>query len=76
MEIKKNDDETYQIQIDIFRMWYFHDGVGRMAEDGLEFTATGLWGKEVNGIIKLEEDIATVTILEQHISWNQLFIYF
>jgi len=36
LEIKKNDDETYQIQIDIFRMWYFHDGVGRMTGDGLE----------------------------------------
>ena len=51
--------------MDIFRMWYFHDGVGRMTEDGLEFTTTGPWDKEVNGIVKLEEDIATVTILGQ-----------
>lgn len=65
LEIKKNEDGTYQIQIDIFRMWYFQDGVGRMTEDGLEFTAAGPREKEVNGIIKLEEDIATVTILGQ-----------
>lgn len=65
LEIKKKDDGTYQIQIDLFRMWYFQDGVGRMTEDGLEFTATGPWEKEVNGIIKLEEDMATVTILGQ-----------
>lgn len=65
LEIKKKSDGTYQIQIDLFRMWYFQDGVGRMTEDGLEFTATGPWEKEVNGIIKLEEDMATVTILGQ-----------
>jgi hypothetical protein len=47
-------------------MWYFHDGVGRIAEDGFEFTATGSLGKEVNGIIKLEEDIAIVNILCKH----------
>jgi len=65
LEIKKNDDETYQIQISIFRLWYFYDDAGKMTEDGLEFTATGPWEEEVNGIIKLEGDIATVTILGQ-----------
>lgn len=70
LEIKKKDDGTYQIQIDLFRMWYFHDGVGRMTEDGLEFTATGPWEKEVNGIIKLEEDMATVTV------WGQEWLDF
>lgn len=63
--MKKNDDATYQIQIDIFRMWYFYDGVGKMTEDGLEFAATGPRGKEGNGIIKLEKGIATVAVLGQ-----------
>jgi len=65
LEIKKNDDETYQIQIDLFRLWGFDDGVGKITEEGLEFTATGPRGNEMNGVIKLEEDIAVVTIFGQ-----------
>ena len=65
LEIKKNDDATYQIQIDLFRLWDFYDGAGKITEEGLEFTATGPRGSEVNGVIKLEEDIAVVTIFGQ-----------
>lgn len=65
LEIKKNDDATYQIQIDLFRLWAFYDGAGKITEEGLEFTATGPRGSEVNGVIKLEEDIAVVTIFGQ-----------
>ena len=65
LEIKKNDDATYQIQIDLFRLRGFYDGAGKITEEGLEFTATGPRGKEMNGVIKLEEDIAVVTIFGQ-----------
>ena len=65
LEIKKNDDATYQIQIDLFRLWGFYDGAGKITEEGLEFTATGPRGKEMNGVIKLQEDIAVVTIFGQ-----------
>ena len=65
LEIKKNDDETYQIQIDLFRLWGFYDSAGKITEEGLEFAATGPGGNEVNGVIKLEEDIAVVTIFGQ-----------
>ena len=65
LEIKKNDDETYQIQMDLFRLWGFYDGAGKITEEGLEFTATGPRGNEMNGIIKLDEDIAVVTIFGQ-----------
>ena len=65
LEIKKNDDGTYQIQIDLFRLWGFYDDAGKITEEGLEFTATGPRGSEVNGVIKLEEDIAVVTIFGQ-----------
>lgn len=65
LEIKKNDDETYQIQIDLFRLWDFYDGAGKITEEGLEFASTGPHGNEVNGVIKLEEDIAVVTIFGQ-----------
>ncbi len=65
LEIKKNDDETYQIQIDLFRLWGFYDDAGKITEEGLEFASTGPRGNEVNGVIKLEEDIAVVTIFGQ-----------
>ena len=65
LEIKKNDDETYQIQIDLFRLWDFYDGAGKITEEGLEFASTGPRGNEVNGVIKLEEDIAVVAIFGQ-----------
>lgn len=65
LEIKKNEDGTYQIQIELFRLWSIDDGKGKTTEEGLEFVATGPDGNEVNGVIKLEEDIATVTIFGQ-----------
>ena len=65
LEIKKNDDETYQVQIDLFRLWSFYDGAGKITEEGLAFTATGPRGNEMNGVIKLEDDIAVVTIFGQ-----------
>ena len=65
LEIKKNDDATYQIQIDLFRLWGFYDDAGKITEEGLEFTATGPRGNEMNGVIKLEADIAAVTIFGQ-----------
>ena len=64
LEIKKNDDGTYQIQIDLFRLYLLDDGIGKVTEDGLEFTA-GPSENVVNGVITLDEDIATVTIFGQ-----------
>ncbi len=65
LEIKKNDDATYQIQIDLFRLWGFYVDAGKITEEGLEFAAIGPGGNEMNGVIKLEEDIAVVTIFGQ-----------
>lgn len=65
LEIKKNDDGTYQIQIDLFRLWGFYDDAGKITEEGLEFAAAGPRGNEVNGVIKLEEDIAVITVFGQ-----------
>lgn len=58
--IQKNDDGTYEIQIGIYRLAYMEDGVGNITEHGMEFTATAPNGNQVNGIITLEGDIATV----------------
>lgn len=65
LEIKKNDDGTYQIQIDLFRLWGFYDDAGKITKEGLEFAAAGPRGNEVNGVIKLEEDIAVMTVFGQ-----------
>lgn len=67
LEIKKNSDGTYQVQIDLFRLYLLDDGIGKETENGLEFTATGPGPGEtkVNGVITLEGSIATVTILGQ-----------
>ncbi len=67
LEIKKNDDGTYQIQIDLFRLYLLDDGIGKETENGLEFTVTGPGSDEnkMNGVITLEENIAIVTIFGQ-----------
>lgn len=65
LEIKRNNDGSYQIQIKIYRLFYIDDGMGRATEEGLEFVATGPGGNEVNGVIKVEEDIATVSFFNQ-----------
>lgn len=65
LEIKKNDDGTYQIQVDLFRLWGFYDSAGKITEEGLEFVTTGPGGNEMNGVITLETDIAVVTIFGQ-----------
>lgn len=65
LEIKKKDDGTYQIQIDLFRLCGFYDDAGKVTEEGLEFTTAGPSGNEMNGVIKLEGDIAVVTIFGQ-----------
>lgn len=65
LEIKKNNDETYQIQIKIYRLFYLDDGMGKVTEEGLKFVATGPNGNKINGVIRLEEDIATVTFFSQ-----------
>ena len=66
LEIKKNSDGTYQVQIDLFRL-YSLDGVGKETENGLEFTTTepGPGETKMNGVITLEGSIATVTIFGQ-----------
>lgn len=65
LEIKENSDGTYAILISLYRLCLLDDGVGKETENGLEFTATGPWEGGVNGVVTLEEDIATVTFFGQ-----------
>lgn len=61
LEIQKNEEETYQIHIGIFRLASFDDGTGMLTEKGLEFMATAPDGNETGGVITLDQDVATVT---------------
>ncbi len=63
LEIQKNNDGTYTVQIGIFRLVYLDDGVGTIERDGIHFFATAPNGKEIEGTITLEEDVATVAFL-------------
>ncbi len=60
LQIQKNEDGTYTIQVGVFRLTWV-EGKGTLTENGIEFTAIVGKGKELTGTIVLEEDIAVVT---------------
>lgn len=65
LEIQKNSDGTYTIQIGIFRLTKLYDCVGYALDDRIEFS-TVEWGddKKIGGTIRLEDDVAIVTFME------------
>ncbi len=65
LQIQKNVDGTYIIQIGIFRLVSLNDGVGTLTEKGIEFTATAPNGEELTGIIVVEGDIAIITFTNE-----------
>ena len=65
LQIQKNVDGTYTIQIGIFRLALLNDGIGILTEKGIEFTATAPNGEELTGIIVVEGDIAIVTFTNE-----------
>ena len=70
MEIAKAEDGTYVVQIGIFRLTTLSDGVGKLTNKGMEFTATDASGDPIYGIITVEENIATVTFTDS--TWEYL----
>lgn len=58
LQIQKNEDGTYNIEIGIYRITTL-DCTGKLTESGIEFKDEG-WG--AYGKITFNEDIATVTI--------------
>ena len=60
LEIQKNADGTYKIQIGIYRLISLDDCVGERTEEGIAFLADR-GDKVFRGTITLEGDIATVT---------------
>ncbi len=62
LEIKKNDDDTYTIQIKIPFLTELYECAGYQSEGAILFS-TSEWGadRKVEGSILLEDDVATVT---------------
>lgn len=65
LQIQKNENGTYTIQIGIFRLVSLDDGIGTLTEKGIEFTATAPNGEELTGTIVVEGDIAVVTFTNE-----------
>lgn len=69
--IQKNNDETYLIQIGIFRLVQMDDCVGYEKDGRIEFSVNDWeWGDngKISGTITLEGDIATVKFIT---GWNE-----
>ena len=71
LQIQKNEDGTYLIQIGIFRLTFLQECTGILVEDKIVFSTTE-WGedKEITGTITVDdEDIATVTLEAAWSDW-------
>lgn len=68
--ISKKEDGTYDVEIGIFRLASFEDGVGSVTDKGLEFVTTDPNGNIMNGIITVDGDTAIVTFTESN--WSLL----
>lgn len=66
MKIRKKDDGTYDVEIGIFRLASFEDGVGNVTDKGQEFVTTEPNGNNMNGIITVDGDTAVVTFTESN----------
>lgn len=78
LEIAKNDNGKYTVQIGIYRLAFFDDGVGELTADGIIFTATDPSGNPISGIITREEQMAIVTFTNstwEYINNGSVFQY-
>ena len=78
LEIAKNDNGSYTVQIGIYRLASIYDGIGELTADGMSFTATDPAGNPISGIITIEEQTAIVTFTQStwtHISNDSAFRY-
>ena len=70
LEIAKNEDGTYIVQIGIYRLTTLEDGIGELTEDGIVFTATDAAGNPISGIITVDGKTATVTFTDS--TWDYI----
>lgn len=66
LQIRKNDDGTYLIQIGIYRLTQLDNCIGVEVDDRIEFSTTE-WGETnvITGTITVEDDVATVKLLAE-----------
>lgn len=62
LEIQKNEDGTYKIEIGIYRLYLFEDCVGILNNNKIKFKTT-FKDEELSGTIEVEGKVATVTFL-------------
>ncbi|SFS04054.1 hypothetical protein [Anaeromicropila populeti] len=60
LEIEKNEDGSYEIEIGIYRITTFQNCKGILVDDKIEFS-TEFSDRKIEGTIELNGDIATVT---------------
>lgn len=70
LEIAKQPDGTYLVQIGIYRLASLSDGSGEITAEGMTFTATDPAGNPIRGIITIEDKTATVTFTDS--TWDYL----
>lgn len=70
LEIAKRDDGKYTVQLGIYRLTTFTDGVGEMTSKGISFTATDGAGNPIKGLITVSDKTATVTFTDS--TWDYL----
>lgn len=68
--ISKNEDGTYSIELGIFRLASFEDRKGKLTKDGMEFKAIDPSGKEIKGIIIVNNKVATVKFTDS--TWRYI----
>ena len=70
LQIKKNDDGTYLIQIGIYRLLQLDECIGLEVDGRIEFFTTE-WGegRDITGIITVVDDIATVKLQAEWTTW-------
>ncbi len=70
LEIAKEENGKYKVQIEIYRLTSLSDGIGDLTTDGMEFTATDASGNPISGIITVKDQTATVTFTDS--TWDYL----
>lgn len=70
IKVDLNQDGTYTVQVGIFRLASFDDGIGTMTENGIKFTATDPAGNPIGGMITVNGNVATVTFTDS--TWDNI----
>ena len=70
LEIARGEDCKYIVQIGIFRLASFDDGVGELTEEGMHFAATDMAGNPIGGIITVENGTARVIFTDS--TWEYI----